>query len=122
MRGIFAVAAGALAALALACPAGAATPALFRAGAAVRSIDPPVPVYSGGFSLSPPIKRVHDPLQVRAFYVSNGRSALAFATIDAQGYFSGYEEGPDYGTLADRTDAARSAGAAGGTRMTQADV
>jgi len=97
-------------------------PALFRAGAAVRSVDPPVPVYSGGFSLSPPIRRLHDPLQVRAFYVSNGRTALAFATIDAQGYFSGYEEGPDLGALADRIDAARAASAAGGTPMTQADV
>ena len=96
--------------------------ALFRAGAAVRSIDPPVPVYSGGFSLSPPIKKVHDPLQVRAFYVSNGHTALAFAVVDAQGYFSGYEEGPNYGTLADRLDAARAASAAGGTRMTKADV
>jgi hypothetical protein len=100
----------------------ASGPALFRVGAAARSINPPVPVYSGGFSLSPPIKRVHDPLQVRAFYVSNGRTALAFATIDAQGYFSGYQEGPDVGALADRIDAARAAGAAGGVRMTRADV
>ncbi len=100
----------------------AARPALFRAGAAVRGIDPSVPVYSGGFSLSPPIKRVHDPLQVRAFYVSNGRTALAFATIDAQGYFSGYEEGPDFGALADRVDAARAASAAGRVHISQADV
>lgn len=100
----------------------ASRPALFRAGAAVRSINPPVPVYSGGFSLSPPISKVHDPLQVRAFYLSNGRAALAFATIDAQGYFSGYEEGPGFGALADRIDAARAATAAGGVRMTRADV
>src|SRR5437763_6044941 len=122
MRGIFAVAAGALAALAFACPAGAATPALFRAGAAVRSIDPPVPVYSGGFSLSPPITRVHDPIQVRAFYVSNGARAVAFVVVDAQGYFSGYQEGPDLGTLADRTDAARAASSAGRVHMTRADI
>jgi hypothetical protein len=101
---------------------GAARPALFRAGAAARSVDPPVPVYSGGFSLSPPIRRVHDPLQVRAFYVSNGHTALAFATIDAQGYFSGYEEGRDLGTLADRVGAARAASAAGGVGMSAADV
>lgn len=100
----------------------ASRPALFRAGAAVRSIDPSVSVYSGGFSLSPPIKQVHDPLEVRAFYVSNGHTALAFATIDAQGYFSGYEEGPDLGALADRVDAARAASAAGGVHMSQADV
>ncbi len=100
----------------------AAPPALFRAGAAERSINPSVPVYSGGFSLSPPIKKLHDPLEVRAFYVSNGRTALAFATIDAQGYFSGYQEGSDLGALADRVDAARLASATGGVRMTQADV
>src|SRR5437763_8056521 len=122
MRGIFAVAAGALAALAFACPAGAATPALFRAGAAVRSIDPPVPVYSGGFSLSPPITRVRDPLQVRAFYVSNGRKAVAFAVVDAQGYFASYQEGPDRGITGERADAARAISAAGGPAMTQADV
>lgn len=100
----------------------ASRPALFRAGAAVRSIDPPVPVYSGGFSLSPPIKKLHDPLQVRAFYVSNGRTALAFATIDAQGYFSGYQEAPDFGALADRVDAARAASAAGRVHMSRSDV
>jgi hypothetical protein len=100
----------------------APSPALFRAGAAARSIDPQVPVYSGGFSLSPPIKKLHDPLQVRAFYVSNGHTAVAFATIDAQGYFSGYEEGADLGALADRVDAARAASTSGGVHMTQADV
>jgi hypothetical protein len=102
--------------------AAAPRPALFRAGAAARSINPTGPVYSGGFSLSPGITKVHDPLQVRAFYVSNGRTALAFAVIDAQGYFSGYEEGADVGALADRIDAARAASAAGGIRMTQSDV
>jgi hypothetical protein len=100
----------------------ASRPALFHVGAAARSIDPPVAVYSGGFSLSPPIRKVHDPLQVRAFYVSNGRTAVAFATIDAQGYFSGYEEGPGFGTLADRVDAARATSAAGGVHMSRTDV
>jgi hypothetical protein len=97
-------------------------PAVFRVGAAVRSIGPSVPVYAGGFSLSPPIKRLHDPLQVRAFYVSNGRTALAFATIDAQGYFAGYQEGAGFGALADRVDAARAASATGGVHMSQSDV
>jgi hypothetical protein len=97
-------------------------PALFRAGAAVRSIDPPVPVYSGGFSLSPPISRVHDPLQVRALYVSNGRQAIAFVVIDAQGYFSAYQEGNDLGATADRVDAARAAAAASGVPMSEADI
>jgi hypothetical protein len=89
---------------------------------AARGINPSVPVYSGGFSLSPPIKKVHDPLEVRAFYVSNGRTAVAFVVIDAQGYFSGYQEGAHLGTLADRTDAARAASRAGRVHMSGADV
>ena len=109
-------------ALALTTGAQAATPAVFQVGAAARSINPPVPVYSGGFSLSPPITRVHDPLQVRAFYISNGRRAVAFAVIDAQGYFSGYQEGPGFGATPDRIDAARAAGEAGGVPMSSADI
>jgi hypothetical protein len=113
---------GAALALTAAGGAQAAAPALFRAGAAARSIDPPVPVFSGGFSLSPPIRRVHDPLQVRAFYVSNGARAVAFVTIDAQGYFSGYQEGRQFGATADRIAAARAASRAGGVRMSEADI
>ncbi len=97
-------------------------PALFKVGAAVRSIDPNVPVYSGGFSLSPPITKVHDPLQVRAIYISNGHTAVAFATIDAQGYFAAYDEGPGFGATADRVDAAQAASTAGGVPMTSADI
>ncbi len=100
----------------------AAQPSLFRVGAAARSIDPNTPVYAGGFSLSPPLTKLHDPLQVRAFYISNGHTALAFVVVDAQGYFSGYEEGQDLGQLADRLDAARAASAAGGVKMTDADI
>ena len=100
----------------------AAKPAVFRVGAAVRSIDPNTAVYAGGFSLSPPITKVHDPLEVRAFYLSNGHTALAFVVVDAQGYFSGYQEGQDLGQLADRVDAARAASAAGGVPMTDADI
>ena len=121
--------AGRIAALALTllCAAAASAraavrPALFRVGAAVRSIDPNTPVYAGGFSLSPPITKVHDPLQVRAFYISNGHTALAFVVVDAQGYFAGYEEGQDLGQLADRVDAARAASTAGGVKMTDADI
>jgi hypothetical protein len=102
--------------------AAARPPALFRVGAAARSINPPVPVFSGGFSLSPPITHVHDPLQVRAFYVSNGHRAVGFAVIDAQGYFSAYQEGPNFGSTADRSDAARAASSAGGVRMAAGDI
>jgi len=112
-----------LGALLFACTASAsAHPALFRVGAAWRSINPPIPVYAGGFSLSPPIRRVHDPLEVRAFYLSNGHTALAFVVVDAQGYFAGYDEGNDLGQLADRIDAARAGSIAGGVRMTEGDI
>jgi hypothetical protein len=102
--------------------AGAAAPPVFRAGAAARSVDPPVPVFSGGFSLSPPITRTRDPLEVRAFYVSNGKRAVAFAVVDAQGHFAGYQEGAGFGTTAERADAAKAASADGRPAMTQADV
>ena len=65
---------------------------------------------------------MRDPLQVRAFYVSNGRRAVAFVVVDAQGYFSGYQEGPNFGILADRIDAARAASATGRVHMTEADI
>jgi hypothetical protein len=102
--------------------ASAAPPALFRVGAAARSIDPSVPVYSGGFSLSPPITRVRDPLQVRAFYVSNGHRSVAIAVVDSQAYFSSYQEGADYGITSARADAAREITATGGPAMTQGDI
>src|SRR3954454_1882812 len=102
-------------ALYLTCAACAhAAPPVFRVGAAKQSIAPPVPVFSGGFSLSPPISRMRDPLEVRAFYVSNGRHAIAIATVDAQGYFSSYQEGAALGITGERAEAARVISAAGG--------
>jgi PKD domain len=98
----------------LAASAQAAAPATFRAGAASASIDPPVPVYAGGFGLSPPLTTVHDPLEVRAFYVSNGRRSVAIAVVDAQAYFAAYQEGPGYGISSAREDAAKQIG--GGTK------
>src|SRR5438874_1029347 len=97
----------ALTCAALAAPASAAArPALFRVGAAARSIAPNVPVYSGGFGLSPPITRVHDPLTVRAFYVAGRGHAVAFAVVDAQGYFASYQESPALGITDERARAA----------------
>jgi hypothetical protein len=94
----------------LAASARAAAPATFRAGAAAASIDPPMPVYAGGFGLSPPITRVHDPLEVRAFYVSNGKRAVAMAVVDAQAWFGGYQEGADLGITGAREQAAKLVG------------
>lgn len=84
-------------ALAFATPATAAPgPALFEVGAAAENTSPTSdPVYSGGFGLSDPITKVHDPLEVRAFYVANGRHAVAVAVVDAQAWFAAYQDKPD---------------------------
>ncbi|HEX6944601.1 MAG TPA: PKD domain-containing protein [Casimicrobiaceae bacterium] len=99
----------AAAALALSGTAAAAPkPATFQVGAATASLDPlpGVPVYAGGFGLSPPITKVHDPLEVRALYVSNGKHAVAMAVIDAQAAFSAYQDAPDLGLTGIREHAA----------------
>src|SRR3954447_4579572 len=100
-----------LACLALAAPAAAASePATFQVGAATESIAPNVPVYAGGFGASPPITTTHDPIEVRAFYVSNGKKSVAMAVVDAQAYFAAYQEGPDYGITSAREQAAKAIG------------
>src|SRR3954463_5381639 len=85
-------------------------PATFRVGAATASLAPPVPVYSGGFGLSPPITTMHDPLEVRALYISNGKHAIARAVIDAQAWFAAYQEGADLGISGARQLAAQRIG------------
>jgi hypothetical protein len=82
----------------------------FRVGADTDSIDPQLPVYSGGFGLSPPIRRVADRLSTRALYVSNGRHAVAFAVVDAQGYFAATQLKGDDGIQEIRDEAARRTG------------
>src|SRR3954449_9173678 len=114
-----------LACLAVAAPAAAAPkPATFQVGAASESIAPipGVPVYAGGFGASPPITTEHDPVEVRAFYVSNGKKAVAMATVDAQAYFAAYQEGPDYGITSVREQAAQQIAAAGGPTMSASDI
>lgn len=121
----------ALAVLACAAALGAAgsapaapAPARFQAGAAKGSIAPlpGVPVYAGGFGFSPPISELDDPVEVRAFYVDNGRKALAMATVDVQGFFAAYQEGPRYGITAIREEAARRITALTGIATTKTDV
>ena len=34
---------------------------------------------------------VHDPLQVRAFFVGHGKQAVTFVSVDAQGWFAAYQ-------------------------------
>lgn len=105
--------------------AGGPTPAVFRVGAATESLTPQQPVYAGGFGASPPIRSVTGALQVRAMWISNGRHAVAFAVVDAQGAFAAYQ-GAAAGQVADGLDAVRRAAAAAmsrsGPAMTADDV
>jgi hypothetical protein len=81
--------------------------AVFQVGTAVEDITPASdhPQYLGGFGqMAKPTSNVHDPLQVRAFAISNGKKLVEFAIVDTQGWFAGYQEGP-YGV----TDARRQA-------------
>jgi hypothetical protein len=82
----------------------AAAQASFRVGAAVAEINPPYPVYMGGYGGGPKggtIDRHRNPetgrpenFTVRAISITAGRRVLEFATVDTQGYFAGYQEGP----------------------------
>lgn len=89
-------------------PSRPAGPVTFRVGSAVRSVAPTTPVYAGGygtFAGATPITRTYSPLQVRSFYVSNGRSAVELAVIDSQAWFAGVQQGP-WGISDARRDAA----------------
>jgi len=124
------------AALILACAAalGAAPTALaapkpadFQVGAAVESVAPPagVDVYDGGFGASPPIHIVdsESPVQVRAIYISNGKHSVAIATLDAQAYFSAYQEDATLGITGVRDAASQEiSGDAGVPDMTSSDI
>jgi hypothetical protein len=88
---------------------------VFQVGAAVVGINPKVTVYAGGFGESPPIKPgsvIGPGLSVRAMYISNGTTAVELALVDAQAEFAAYQEGPQYGLTAARTDAAKEIDAA----------
>src|SRR4051812_7894303 len=110
--------------LVVAAPATAAPkPALFNVGAAAENTNPTTdPVFSGGFGLSDPITKVHDPLEVRAFYVSNGKHAVAVAVVDVQAWFAAYMDKPDFGITDVREKAAAAISKAGGPKMTAADI
>ena len=103
---------------------GHAKPAIFRVGTSVVDITPPAsrPQYLGGFGqMAKPTNQVHDPLQVRAFAISNGRKLVEFAIVDTQGWFSGYQEGP-YGVTDARQQAAGWLDKHGFPGTTQADL
>lgn len=80
-------------------------PPTFDVGTSVVDITPTRPQYLGGYDrMDKPTANVHDPLQVRAFFVAHGRKAIAFAIVDTQGWFAGYQEG-SYGVTDARNDA-----------------
>ena len=56
------------------------------------SINPDTPQYISGYGYKGgPTTDVHDPLEVRAFVVSNGTDAAAFVVADLTGWFSAYQ-------------------------------
>lgn len=78
--------------LASAGTASAADPAVFDVGAASVNINPDTPQYISGYGYKAgPTTDAHDPLEVRAFVVSNGDQASAFVVADLTGWFSGYQ-------------------------------
>ena len=107
MRRISAIAVACAFALLPVGAARAAAPSLFDVGTSVVDITPTTPQYLGGYDhMDKPTAAAHDPLQVRAFFAGHGRDAVAFAIVDTQGWFAGYQEGP-YGV----TDARQAAAA-----------
>jgi len=113
----------ALVCLVLAAPAGArGTIPTFQVGTAVVDISPTPdhPQYLGGYDqMDKPTAVSHDPLQVRAFFVGHGTHAVAFAIVDSQGWFAGYQEGA-YG-VTDARQAAATAIAGLGYAVTPAN-
>src|SRR5436309_3451998 len=107
---------GAFAAPGLDALAAQAHAARFRVGAAVETINPSYPVYMGGYGGGPKggtVARHIDPLTgkpenftVRAIAIESAGHVVEFGTVDTQGYFAGYQEGP-YGISDVRTAVAR---------------
>ena len=82
---------------------------LFRVGTSVVDISPDTPMDVGGYGSGYHVTGgVHDPLQVRAFFVGHGKQAVTFVSVDAQGWFASYQA-PNIGDGAD--DARREAAA-----------
>src|SRR4051812_5900738 len=96
-------------------PAPKADPALFRVGTAVVDISPDTPMPVGGYGANYIVNNgVHDPLQVRAFFVGKGKQAVTFVSVDSQGWFGAYQT-PNVGDGANdaRNDAAAGLAARG---------
>ena len=116
--------AAAVAALLAPAAAQAARPARFLVGAASESIAPPsdLPIYVGGYGLDAHPSPVHDPIEVRAMFISNGHQAVAFVVADIQAMFAAYQEGAQYGTVALRDQAAGEMSALGKGEIAARDI
>jgi hypothetical protein len=114
--------------------ASAATPshaARFKVGAAVELINPATKVLLGGYQSGPPggtIRRHVNPLTgraenltVRAIAIRSGSKVVELASIDGQGSFAGYLEGP-YGLSDLRNQAAAYLRAHGSPQASPADI
>jgi hypothetical protein len=97
--------------------------ALFRVGTSVVDISPDEPLADGGYGSDYIITGgVHDPLQVRAFFIGHGDHAVTFVSVDSQGWFAEYQT-PNVRDGAD--DARREAAAAlaaRGYKVTAANI
>jgi hypothetical protein len=92
-----------------------ADPSVFRVGTSVVGISPSGQMAEGGYGNNYIVTGgVHDPLQVRAFFVGHGKQAVVFESVDSQGWFAAYQS-PNAGDGADagRTDAAAALAARG---------
>src|SRR5581483_1223350 len=115
-RKLFASAPGLFAAALILPAAASAAPARFQVGAAVGAINPGYPVYMGGYGGGPapgtvarhinPLTGKPEDFTVRAIAIRSGSRVIEFATVDTQGYFAGYQEGP-YGISDIRAAVAR---------------
>ncbi len=88
---------------------------LFQVGTSVVDISPEKPMADGGYGSNYIVTGgVHDPLQVRAFFVGHGKQAVVFVTVDSQGWFAAYQS-PNVGDGGDdaRADAAAALAARG---------
>jgi hypothetical protein len=109
----------------------AASGSPFSVGAAVGLINPRYPVYMGGYGGGPaggtvlrhtnPLTGQPENFTVRAISIASGGHVVELATVDTQGYFAGYQEGP-YGISDVRAAVARFLKGHGDASATSADV
>ena len=88
---------------------------LFQIGTSVVNISPNKPMADGGYGSDYIVTGgVHDPLEVRAFFIGHGKQAVVFVTVDSQGWFAEYQS-PNVGDGGDdaRADAAAALAAQG---------